>query len=394
MAIRSLRIIATALLATILPLVGCPAPEITGQSYGSLGTDIAYSVQALADGGAIVAGATSSYGADMKDMYLFRTDASGNELWHRTFGGPGEDFANAVRVLDAGGYVLAGQYTRGPSDGREDMYLVRTDPDGNEVWSMTYGGDEWDLAHDVIALDDGGFLLAGHTSSFGAGGTDAYVVRTDADGNEVWSQTYGTEYNEYIFAARELPDRGFVLAGTTFSDSTADFAALLIRIDSDGTEVWTELYDNDYDDVALDVDVLDDGGFILAGWTNPQGLTGIDAYLVRTDDEGDLVWQARYGGPFDDRFSAVRALSDGNIAAAGRYMWDDRGESDNAYLVVLNGTGAEQRQRTYGGVENDNAQALDVLPDGGFILAGWTDSFTRTRAAYVVRTNANIIAVN
>lgn len=390
---RRMTFIVVSTLLAIMPLLGCPQPNMTGQAYGGTKTDVAYSVRALTDGGAIVAGSTSSYGASITDAYLFRIDAEGNELWHKTFGGPREDMANAVRVLDDGGFVLAGQYTYGSSAGREDMYLVRTDADGEQVWAYTYGGANWDVAHDVVVLDDG-FLLAGHTTSYGAGGTDAYVVRTNADGETQWAETYGGEYNEYIFGAQALDDGGFILAGTVYSDDTTNFAALLIRLDADGNEVWTQTFDGPYDDVGLGVQPLDDGGFVLAGWTTSYDANGTDGYLVRADADGEEVWHARCGGPNDDAFSAVQVLEDGRFAAAGWYAWDSDDESDNAYVVVTTADGAEDWHRTYGDLENDNAQDLDVLPDGGLILAGWTDSFTNSRAAYVVRTNAGGIATN
>jgi len=146
------------------------------RTFGGSGMEFGRSVQQTADGGYIVAGYTNSFGAGWSDVYLIKTDADGNEVWSRTFGGTDEDQAWSVQQTSDGGYIVAGS-TSG------DVYLIKTDANGDEVWSRTFGGSSWDYGYSVQQTTDGGYIVAGNTGSFGAGDPDVYLIKTDADGN-------------------------------------------------------------------------------------------------------------------------------------------------------------------------------------------------------------------
>lgn len=379
------------LLAVTLPLAGCPLRTPDHMlTYGGRSSDWGHSVQATQDGGFVVAGTTSSFGVRETDMYLFRTDSQGKELWRRTYGGPRNDEAKSVQALEDGGFVLAGQYVWPMLEGREDVYLVRTDSEGKRLWAKTYGGAEWDTAGAVQVLGDGGFLIAGITASFGVQGTDGYVIRTADDGEELWTKTYGGADVEFIFSAEACGDSGFVFAGTTMSFGAGGFDAYLVRTDSEGNETWSKTYGTEEDDVALSVQALPSGGFMVAGWTASYGAAGIDGYLVRTDADGNELWRKTYGGPNDDMFSCVKALADGGYVAAGRYERDPNAGGDEAWLIRVDAAGNELRSRTYGGHGDEEAQSVLALPDGRFVLAGWTNSSGHGAwDAYLVMTDAN-----
>jgi hypothetical protein len=173
------------LLALVL---GCrTTPEIPGRGIGGTGDDFGYSVQPTFDGGYIIAGATSSYGAAGKDVYLVKTNSAGDTVWTRRYGGPGDDEANSVRQTSDGGYIIAG-YTESygviGTDGG-DVWLIKTDGAGDTDWTRTFGGPEYDCGWSVQQTSDDGYIIAGTTRSFGAGDNDVCLVRTDANGNDV-----------------------------------------------------------------------------------------------------------------------------------------------------------------------------------------------------------------
>jgi hypothetical protein len=172
------------LLALVL---GCrTTPEIPGRAIGGAGDDFGYSVQPTFDGGYVIAGATSSFGAAGKDVFLVKTNAAGGTVWTRRYGGPGDDVANSVRQTSDGGYIIAG-FTGSDWDSTYyyDACLIRTDAVGDTIWTQNYGGKYWDGGYSVRQTADGGYVLAGTAKSFGAGDNDVYLVKTDANGNDV-----------------------------------------------------------------------------------------------------------------------------------------------------------------------------------------------------------------
>jgi hypothetical protein len=155
---------------------------IWAKTYGGTNSDEAYSVHQTSDGGYIVAGATYSFGAGNYDIFLMKTDANGNVIWAKTYGGTSTDYAYSVQQTSDGGYIVAG-YTASFGAGSGDIFLIKTDANGNVQWAKTYGGIGWDLAYSVQQTSDGGYIVAGLTISFGAGNYDIFLIKTDANGN-------------------------------------------------------------------------------------------------------------------------------------------------------------------------------------------------------------------
>lgn len=211
------------------------------RTYGGPGNDLGYSVQITGDGGYVLVGKTSSFAPD-SGAYLIRTDSTGNLLWSRTYGGSGL----SVQITEDGGYIIAGAIAK--PDASADVYLIRADSEGNHLWNRTYGGPDADVGHSVRVAGDGGFVVAGITKSFGSGGWDVYLLRTDSEGRLLWNRTYGG------------PD----------------------------------------DDMGRSVQVTSDGGCIVAGSTKSYGSGKSDVYLVKTDSEGDMLWSKTFGGPKGD----------------------------------------------------------------------------------------------
>ena len=241
------------------------------------------SVQQMPDGGFILAGYTNSRGAGENDCWLIRTDGDGNELWNKTFGGTGNDFCHSVQLTTDGGLILAGGHdTYSTEEG--DLWLIRTDGDGNELWSNTFGGTRRDYANSVQQTSDGGFILLGETLSYGAGDNDFFLVRTDGDGNELWSKAFGGTSYEYPTSVQQTLDGGFSLLGHTNSFGAGGGDFWLIKTDSEGNESWNKTFGGSGNEWTYPgcLQQTSDGGVAMAGSTTSYGAGGEDAWLVRT----------------------------------------------------------------------------------------------------------------
>jgi len=206
---------------------------IWAKTYGGTNDDWAYSVQQTSDGGYIVAGWTYSFGAGSDDILLIKTDASGNVQWAKTYGGTSYDFAYSVQQTSDGGYMVAG-LTRSFGAGSDDILLIKTDASGNVQWTKTYGGTNDDLAYSVQQTLGGGYIVAGLTRSFGAGYLDIFLIKTDANGNIIWAKTYGGTSRDEAYSVQQTSDGGYIVAGYTGSFSAGLYDIFLVKTDASG----------------------------------------------------------------------------------------------------------------------------------------------------------------
>lgn len=203
------------------------------KSYGGPKYDIGYSVQQTNDNGFIMAGNTRSYSADSADVYLVKSNASGDTLWTRTFGGPRNDYGYSVKQTIDNGYIIAG-YTNSFGAGGNDIYVVKTNSNGNILWSKTYGGAGNDIGQTIQLTTNGGYVISGYTNSFGA--NHGYVLKVDSNGNVEWSKTIGTESANSV---EQTIDGGYIFTGSIFS-GTGDENVLLVKTDQMGNSGCNE----------------------------------------------------------------------------------------------------------------------------------------------------------
>ena len=166
------------------------AAKMWTQTHGGTDDEYGYSVVETDDGGYTIAGETFSFGAGSSDVWLIRINATGNAQWNQTYGGPSLDNGLSVVETSDGGYMVAG-YTASFGAGGADVWLIKTNATGNAQWNQTYGGPNNDVGWSVVETSDGGYAIAGRTDSYGAGGRDFWLVKTNATGTAQWNQTYG-----------------------------------------------------------------------------------------------------------------------------------------------------------------------------------------------------------
>jgi len=299
---------------------GSPPPVQWGRTYGGYGVDMAYSVIQSSDGGYVLAGFSTSFAFPPETgivTWLVKTDSSGNVLWNNTLSCFYSSTAQSVVQTGDGGFALAGS-TGSPST-NNDFWLVMTDSSGNMLWNKTYGGSADDECHSIVQTGDGGFALVGWTDSSGAGNGDFWLVRTDSSGNMLWNKTYGGTSFDEAWSLVQTGDGGFALAGwtTSFGAGLTDF--WLVRTDSSGSMLWNKTYGGSTDDICYSLVQASDGGYAIAGYRLSVGLDLSDIWLVKTDVSGNMLWNATYNQPFGAEayaFSLVQT-SDGGYAVAG-----------------------------------------------------------------------------
>jgi len=342
------------------------------QTYGGSGDDETYSLVKTSDGGYALAGYTNSSGAGSYDFWLVKTDSSGTKQWNQTYGGSNDEGAFSVIQTNDTGYAVAG-ITTSYGAGETDAWLVKTDSSGTMQWSQTYGGSGDDETYSLVKTSDGGYALAGYTNSSGAGGDDFWLVKTNSSGSMVWNQTYGGTGDEQASSVIQTSDGGYALAGYTTSFGAGDYDFWLVRTDSSGNMLWNRTYGSAGDDEAECVIQTGDG-YALAGLTNSTGAGGLDFWLVKTDSNGTPQWNRTYGGAGDEAANALLQTSDTGYALAGWTTSYGAGGYD-FWLVKTDSSGTMQWSKTYGGGGDDAAFSLVLTSDGGYALAGFTGSY-------------------
>jgi len=307
--------------------------------------------------------------------------------WNKTYGGTYDDWrACAVQTADQG-YALTG-YSRSFGAGDFDAWLVKTDANGNAQWNKTYGGTSDDRAFSLVQTVDGGYALAGYTMSFGAGLTDAWLVKIDANGIAQWNKTYGTGYSDDAICVVQTDEGGYALAGLTYSYGSGLCDFWLVKTDANGIAQWNKTYGGASDDRAFSLVQTVDGGYALTGWTYSFGAGESDAWLVKTDTNGNAQWNKTYGGiDFDEVWSVIQTV-DGGYALAGTAESFGAG-GDDFWLVKTDANGIAQWNKTYGTAYVDEAYCVVQTVDGGYALAGYTESFGGHGDFWLVKTDTN-----
>ncbi len=255
------------------------------KNIGTIRTEKGFEVKPTSDGGYIITGhARNPAGED--HAYLIKTDAAGTVVWTKIYNsGLGRvDLAYAVQQTDDGGYIIAG-YTA-PASGPADAFLIKTDPAGAVAWIKLFGGAGIDHAVSVQQLTDGGYVLAGSSNSFGSGDFDVFIVRTDSSGTVMWTKVCGGLSDDFSYSVRQTSDLGFIIAGKTSSFGAGGTDVYAIKLDASGVLVWSRAYGGVADDAGNASSQAKDGGYVIAGTTFSFGAGGSDSYLIKTDCMG------------------------------------------------------------------------------------------------------------
>ncbi len=365
--------------------------------YGGAGEDFAFTAEvfAAADGGAgVIVGGSTTTGTDdgYADLMLLRLDADGGEVWRRNYGEAWSQYGTAACAVPGGGFAVVGSGYAEATDS-EDIFLVRTDADGEELWRAVLGDASEDESQGLLCLDDG-FLVVGQSMDEAATDYDALAIRLDADGNTVWQRSFGGADQDWFRAAEATDDGGFAIVGYTASSGAGENDAWLVRVDADGTALWERTYGGVNYDYAYDLAPTEDGGWILAGATYSLKLSlYCYAWVVRTDADGAQTDELAFGdADTNDYFFGVLPDGAGGAWFTSTIASQDGGTVDAA-LVHVDADGQLADRLDYGGARFDALYGIAPAGDGGLVLAGATESWgAGAEDAWVTRTDADGVA--
>ncbi len=351
------------------------------KTYGWASMEYGDDFVQTAEGGFIIAGSTDYCGAGSSDVWLIKTNSTGFEEWNRTYGGKDIDFGLAVLQTAEEGYIIAGM-TQSYGAGKQDLWLIRTDSSGNEIWNSTFGGAGDETGFEILQTSDDGYIIVGETNSYGAGGFDVWLLKTDSLGVEIWNRTFGGSKTEIGSSLQRTHDGGYIILGETETYGAGGRDFWLVNTNSTGIEQWNRTYGgSDYDN-GKSVRQTSDDGYILIGNTlsfgpkgdEKMGLPTENIWVVKTDSAGNMQWNRTYGNVYNDFGEAVLQLADGGYIIAGSsgfYM----AEKFDIVLLKVNSQGIEEWAKIFGGVDYDFTSSMLISTDGNYIIAGTVGSY-------------------
>lgn len=341
-------------------------------------------VRQTSDGGYVITGATVPDGlVSHIDLLLLRTDAQGHTVWTKTYGKEFIEEGLSVAETPDGGFVIAGRtlWITGPnppSDNQSDVWLLRANANGDTLWTKTFGGEGHDFATSVLQTPDLGYLVAGTTNSgrsyppnciteFGASAdARAWLIRTDSDGDTLWTRTFAE--GSYGNCVEMTSDGGFLLLGSLMSADQIDI--LLVKVDTAGDPLWSRVIGrSDSLEFGRCVREVADG-YVIAGHAAPVTIGPADALLMKTDSDGFVVWQKTYGGRISDCANSVDVAPDGRLFVAGNANTLYYIHIGDMWAFETDSSGELLWQRQYDISRSDYSWSGIVTADGGYVVAG------------------------
>jgi hypothetical protein len=348
------------------------------KTFGGSGNDAGYAVIQANDGGFVIAGSTTSYGAGGTDAWLIKTDSNGNKLWDKTFGGAGNDVARSVARTFDGGYILGG-YTNSYGAGNYDFWLIKTDSNGSKIWDKTFGGSGDDERESVTQATDGGYVIVGYSYSLGSEGIcTTWLIKTDSGGNKLWDKTYsGPRYTKGLSVIQST-DGGYVL--TENDDTGIDGLTKAIKTDNSGNIQWTTIVSSRtiFESIFRAVD----GTYIIPGFKNITvgSPWGNQLFLSKLDNSGNIIWSKEslsdiYTNIYFYQGASVIQDYDGGYVIAGSVV-NRLGTSGKDYrLIKTDSNGNLLWDKSFDGLQDDIASSIILTSDGSYVIAGTTSSY-------------------
>ena len=296
--------------------------------------------------------------------------------WNHTYSWSSYDSAHSGVETKDGGLAIVG-FTTPQGSTKTNFRLLKLDANGNILWSRTYGGEENDYGFSVIQTIEGGFALTGYTSSYGAGSADAWLIKTDAYGKVEWEHTYGETNTDVANTLIQTADGGYALAGWTGSYGAGHVDAWLLKTDNKGVLQWSQTYGGPrWDEIEALIQTNDSGYVFVGVLAVGDSASPEELWVVKTDATGVIQWNQTYGGKWSDQAYSIILSRDGGYAIAGRNVPDETGfRGPDFWLVKTDTQGLVEWNYTYGGIEHERARSVVQTADGGYALLGETDSF-------------------
>jgi len=376
----------------ISQIVFAQTPDTTWTKiFATPGDDYGEYVEQTSDGGFIIVGTTDSSGTD--DVFLIKTNSVGDTLWTRTYGTYHYDYATCVHQTNDGGYIIFGETDSYDPNFWEGL-LIKTNSNGDTLWTKHLGNSAFYFFQSGVDLNGSGYVAVGFTKIGAADPEDIWLVKTNDNGDIVWTKTFGGSERDVPSSIYRTTDGGFIISGSTESPSAGDLDALLIKTDSDGNLEWSKNYGGTERDIASDVTQTADGGYIIAGHTESFGYANnyTDAWLIKTDNDGDTLWTKTWGSDEHDGAMSVVQTMDGGFVWTGYRKMSTF--IQDLWIVKTDADGNTLSSKTYGGTFNSIGRCINNKDDGSLIITGnYYNEVTNTRDIWLLNFNPNLTDV-
>ena len=305
-------------------------------------------------------------------FWFSQVSAQPSLLWDHFYGGDDNEEVHSLLPTNDGGCMIAGlteSFGYGEF-GRPDIWILKLDDAGGVQWSQSYGvPDSLEQAYHMIETTDGSYLAAGYKcEQWGFGGGDAILLKIDSAGNEEWFRQYGGSEDDGLRFIQQDPAGGFIACGWTRSTGAGFVDAWVIRFDESGSILWAHPFGGTEYDVAKTVYPQPDGGYLVSGYTSSQGAGGNDAWLFKLDSEGTLEWECVYGGEGMDRAYFSAPSGDGNYVLTGIR---DVGSEGDLWILKVDPLGNVIWEQTHDMAADDEGHYIESTTDGGYAVAAW-----------------------
>jgi hypothetical protein len=271
------------------------------KTYGGLKDDFGTCIEKTLDNNYVILGYSSSYSQSYSDICLMKINEDGKVLWTKTYGLDKSEYSTSVKSTSDGGYIILGETINFIGhEKNSDILIIKTDANGNTQWSNIYGGNNTDYGYSIEEVKDGGYIVGGETNSYGKGEWDFYLLKIKKNGEVDWSKTFGDSKSDYGRYAIQSPDGGFIIGGNTMNFESNDFDFLIIKTDKDGNVIWSKLYGGAGTDYLLYMKAINEKGFLFTGYSNSAQSDMEDICLVFIDYSGKPLWTRLYGSPLHD----------------------------------------------------------------------------------------------
>lgn len=361
------------------------AQQVTFQkTYGSSTNDDCWDIVKSKGGDYLLAG------SQLGDVFVMNMDLNGDTTWTSRFGGIESESAFAISHAAESGYMVTGNTYSWGAGGNGDGFAVKINASGTPLWSKTFGGIYGDDITDFcVGHNNNGYLFAGSTASFGSAGAewDIYLIRTDNNGDTLWTRSVGGIDGDYCHAIDTTFDGDFIITGYTQSFGAGQADAYIMKLNSSGDVLWFKTYGDLEDDIGLDIMESTDGDYLVCGRTDSFGSSDGDLLIFKTNSNGDLLWTKRFGAFGTDLARGVFQTNSGDIMVVGETYSMGAGLSD-AFLIQLDSAGNYVWGKAYGDTSFDYGRA--VVPDNqqGYVIAALSSSYGTSLDAYMIKTNS------
>ena len=341
------------------------------KTFGGIEADMANSIIQTEDGGYIIAGYTWSKGAGRQDFWVVKLYEDGSIEWDRTFGGSEADVIYSIIQTKDRGYAVAGK-TKSIASG-EKAWVIKLNTRGNKVWDNSFAKRKDDEIFSIIQTKDGGYAVCGYTGSKDWGEVDSWIIKLDETLNIGWDKIFGGTGWDETNTMLQMEDGSFIVFGFVQSKDIGREDGWIAKLDENGEMIWNKAFGGSQNDEVFSGIKTADGGYAVCGYTESKGAGGYDAWIAKLDENGEMVWDKAFGGIEAEVANSIIQTRDGGYTLAG-YTWSKGAGREDVWVIKLDENGEVIWDKTFGGSDEDVARCIIQAEDGGYVLAGYTES--------------------